>query len=353
MFTREALGAIEELTEAAWRAPYSTRVDSLTNYSHSEALGDELIVEPLVDDAQSLSDADVARIEEIALNAIEITGRLISHDGRVGGLAINFALPENPDAAVIEITDYLDALLDRARASHLDIAYHLTGDIVMNRTFADATRDDLETLAPIVFLIIAVATAVLLRSVLGTLAILLVLVFAITTTLGFAGWVGAVFNPANSGVPIIVMTITVAHSIHIATAALRGMGRGLDRNEAIAESLRVNAWPVFLTAATTAIGFLSLNASDSPSFHLLGNLVAFGVLCAFVYSMTFLPAMLSILPLRAPSRQRRTARLLRPLRRLCRRPPHGPALVRLPSGRCPGHGHPPHRADRQLDAVPR
>ena len=299
VFTREALGAIEELTEAAWRAPYSTRVDSLTNYSHSEALGDELIVEPLVDDAQSLSDADVARIEEIALNAIEITGRLISHDGRVGGLAINFALPENPDAAVIEITDYLDALLDRARASHLDIAYHLTGDIVMNRTFADATRDDLETLAPIVFLIIAVATAVLLRSVLGTLAILLVLVFAITTTLGFAGWVGAVFNPANSGVPIIVMTITVAHSIHIATAALRGMGRGLDRNEAIAESLRVNAWPVFLTAATTAIGFLSLNASDSPSFHLLGNLVAFGVLCAFVYSMTFLPAMLSILPLRA------------------------------------------------------
>ena len=40
--------------------------------------------------------------------------------------------------------------------------------------------------------------------------------------------------------------------------------------------------------------------SDSPPFHVLGNLVAFGVLCAFVYSMTLLPAMLSILPLRAP-----------------------------------------------------
>ena len=58
-------------------------------------------------------------------------------------------------------------------------------------------------------------------------------------------------------------------------------------------------WPVFLTSATTAIGFLSLNASDSPPFRVLGNLVAFGVLCAFVYSMTLLPALLSILPLRA------------------------------------------------------
>ena len=47
------------------------------------------------------------------------------------------------------------------------------------------------------------------------------------------------------------------------------------------------------------IGFLSLNASDSPSFHILGNLAAFGVLCAFVYSMTLLPALLSVLPLRA------------------------------------------------------
>ena len=75
VFTREALGAVEELTEAAWRAPYSARVDSLTNYSHSEASGDDLVVAPLVDDARLLSDADLVRIEGIALNAIDIAGR--------------------------------------------------------------------------------------------------------------------------------------------------------------------------------------------------------------------------------------------------------------------------------------
>ena len=300
VFTREALGAIEDLTEAAWRTPWSTRVDSLTNYFHSEAIEDDLVVQPLVDDAQSLGDADLARIEEIALNAIDVAGRLVSHDGRVAGLVINFALPENPDAAVVEITGYLDALLEEARTSHPDVAYYLTGDVVMNRAFAEATQDDLETLAPIVFLIIVVTATVLLRSVLGTLALVVVLVFVINTTMGFAGWIGTVFNPANSGVPIIVMTVAVAHSVHIVTAALAGMSRGLGRDEAIAESLRGNAWPVFLTTITTAIGFLSLNASDSPPFHVLGNLVAFGVLCAFVYSMTLLPALLSLLPLRAP-----------------------------------------------------
>ena len=300
VFTREALSAIEELTEAAWRAPYSARIDSLTNYSYSEASGDDLVVEPLVDDALSLSDADLARIEKITLNAIDIAGRLVAHDGRVAGIAINFVLPENPDPAVVEITDYLDALLEEARTSHPDIAYHVTGDVVMNRAFADATRDDLETLTPITFLIIVLATVVLLRSLLGTLALLVVLGFAVNTTVGFAGWIGTVFGPTNSGVPIIVMTIAVADSIHVVTAALAGIRRGVGRNEAIAESLRSNTWPVFLTSVTTMIGFLSLNASDSPSFHVLGNLVAFGVFCAFVYTMTLLPAVLSILPLRAP-----------------------------------------------------
>ena len=301
VFTREALGAIEELTEAAWSVPWSTRVDSLTNYSHSEAFEDDLQVEPLVEDARSLDDADLARTEEIALGASDIAGRLVSDDGRVGGLAINFALPENPDAAVAEITDRLHALIDEARAKHPGLDYYLTGDVVLNRTFAETTQNEMETLAPVVFLVIVAAAALLLRSLFGTLALVAVLVFVVNTTMGFAGWIGTVFNPVNAGVPIIVMTIALAHSIHIVTGTLGALRRGMGKDEAIAESLRGNLWPVFLTTITTAIGFLSLNASDSPPFHVLGNLVAFGVLCAFVYSLTLLPALLSILPLRTPS----------------------------------------------------
>ena len=300
MFTREALGAVVDLTDAAWLAPYSSRVDSLTNYTHSEAFGeDDLSVTPLVEDASGLTDADLARIETTALNAADIAGHLISYDGRVAGVAINFVLPDYPDQAVLEITDYLDGVLDDARASHPGIDYFVTGDVVMNRTFADATQNDIQTLAPLVFLIIVAATIVLLRSVLATVAVVAVLMFVINTTMGFAGWRGVVFSPTNAGVPIIVMVVAVADSIHVVTTALLGLRRGLDRRVAIIESFRVNAWPVFLTTVTTTIGFLSLNASDSPPFHVLGNYVAFGVLCAFAYTMTLLPALLSVLPLRA------------------------------------------------------
>ena len=300
VFSREALGAIEQLTEAAWQAPYSSRVDSLTNYSHSEAVGDDLTVEPLVDAAGALSDAELANVEAIALDSIETAGRLVSEDGRVGAVSINFFLPDELDAAVVEITDYLNATLDEARANHPDIDYYLTGDVVMNRAFADATQDDLRRLMPIVFVVIVAAAALLLRSLLGTLAIVIVLMFVVNTTLGLAGWLGTEFSPTNAGVPIIVMAVTVAYAVHIVSVALMHMSHGLDKRNAIAESMRHNATPVFLTSLTTAIGFLSLNASDSPPFHVLGNLVAFGVFCAFCYCMILLPAILSLLPLRAP-----------------------------------------------------
>jgi predicted RND superfamily exporter protein len=78
------------------------------------------------------------------------------------------------------------------------------------------------------------------------------------------------------------------HEIHL----------GKTKREAIAESMRINLRPVFLTSITTAIGFLTMNFSDAPPFRDLGNIVAVGVMSAFVYSVFFLPAMMAVLPVR-------------------------------------------------------
>ena len=300
VFTREALGAVIELTEAAWGAPYSSRIDSLTNYSHSEALGeDDLVVTPLVEDASSLSNLDLTRIETIAMGSADLVGRLVANDARTAGVVINFVLPENYDLAVREIGEFLDSLLEHARASHPRIDYYVTGDVPLNRAFSQTTVSDLRTLTPIVFLTIVGLTVFLLRSMPGAAAIVAVLMFAVGTTIGIAGWRGVVFSPTSSGVPLIVMVIAVADSIHVVTSVLSGLSRGLDRRAAIIKSFRVNAYPILLTSITTAVGFLSLNAADSPPFHDLGNYVALGVFCAFAFTMTLLPALLSLLPLRA------------------------------------------------------
>ena len=299
VFTAATLGAIAALTEALWTAPHSSRVDSLANHMHSEAAGDDLVVEPLVGAAASLDRAALARIERIALGTPEIAGRLVSRDAKVAGVVINFVLPDDPAAAVAEIAGHLDGLLEAERLAHPGLDYYAAGEIYLNRAFTRATENDFRTLAPLALALIVALTWLLIRSLPATLAIVVVVLFATGATMGFAGWTGATITPISANVPIIVMAITVAHCIHVVTRTLAGMRRGMDKGEAIRESLRGNAGPVFLTSLTTAIGFLSLNAADAPPFRTLGNLAAFGVLCAFVFAMTVLPAALSLLPVRA------------------------------------------------------
>ena len=302
VFTRETLVAIEELTDRLWRTPYVTRVDSITNYSHSEGLEDELVVEPLIDDAGSLSDKDIERVRRIALSTEEVAGRFVSRDGRVAGLVVSVALPEEPEARQLgrlEVTDFLYGAAAEAREKHAAIDYHITGEIALNRAMRDAIDNEMAILAPAALGTMLLLALVLLRSIWGTVAILAMIVVVMLSALGLLGWTGMKLFGESGAALFVLMAVTVAHSVHIIEAMGAGLRQGMDRRQAASHSLQVNMWPVFLTSVTTAIGFLSLNFSGMPPFQVMGNMVAMGSICAFVFSVTLLPAFLSAMPMRA------------------------------------------------------
>ncbi|MCG6871631.1 MAG: MMPL family transporter, partial [Gammaproteobacteria bacterium] len=109
-------------------------------------------------------------------------------------------------------------------------------------------------------------------------------------------------TPVAGFVPSVVMTIAVADCVHLLATYFLELRRGNGRTDALAESLRVNVQPVFLTTLTTIIGVLCLNLSDSPPYRDLGNMVALGTFFAWVFSMSFLPALLLWLPEPRPGR---------------------------------------------------
>jgi len=163
---------------------------------------------------------------------------------------------------------------------------------------------DMMTLVPIMYGVMIVFMIFLLRSVSGTVATLLLITLSVTITMGLAAMLGIKLNPASAVAPIIILTLAIADSVHILLTTFQEIREGRTKNDALVESLRVNAEPVFLTSLTTTIGFLSLNFSDSPPFHDLGNIAAMGVVAAWIFSMTFLPALISALPLRIKSRDK-------------------------------------------------
>ena len=93
VFNKEFLATLKELTEQSWQIPYSIRVDSITNFQHTYAEGDDLVVIDLVDDVDSLSSEDLEYIKEISLSEPLLVNRMVSSAGDVAGVNITIELP--------------------------------------------------------------------------------------------------------------------------------------------------------------------------------------------------------------------------------------------------------------------
>lgn len=299
IFTRERLEAIRELTEASWQIPFSIRVDSITNYQYSYAEGDDLIVEDLALEPLQMDAAALQRAREIAVNELLLRNKLISPQAHVTVVNTTVQLPGiNPVEEVPQVARKVRELRDQFLARNPDVEVYLSGMVMMNNSFAEASLNDSATLVPVMFLIVALTIGLLLRTITGTLSTLLVIVFSIATTMGIAGWSGFYLTAPSASAPTMILTLAVADCIHILTTLFYEMRNGVEKRQAILDSLRINYQPIFLTSITTAIGFLSMNFSDSPPFRDLGNLVAIGVMLAFLFSVTLFPALLSLLPLK-------------------------------------------------------
>ena len=300
IFTKDNLAAVYWLTNESWQVPYSTRVDSISNFQHTTAEADDLIVEDLVLDPDVLLASDMVRLKEIATTDPLLLNKIVSATGHVSIVNITNQLPGiDPIGEIPEVSAKVRDIKGEFEEKFPNIDIQLTGMVVMNDTFSETTMSDSGTLVPIMFGIVLLTMLLLLRSFTGTLATLIVIIFSIITTMGAVGWLGFFITAPSSSAPIMIMTLAVADCIHILTSYYFEMRQGKAKREALLESLRVNFKPILLTSVTTAIGFMSMNFSDSPPFRDLGNMVAIGVMLAFVFSITVFPALLMMLPVKA------------------------------------------------------
>ncbi len=299
VFTKENLAAIEELTAESWNTPYSSRVDALTNFQHTSAVGDDLYVDDLSYESSSKSDTEIAAIKEKALKEPLLVNRILNEKGSVTAINITVRLPGEDSAKEIpEVTASVRNMVASFKEKHPNFEVHSSGLVPLNTAFFESSMNDL-ALTLIMLLIVIVTTFILTRNIYSTITVFLVVIFSIISAIGFVGLMGIKLTPPSSVFPTMILTLAVADSIHILITMLQKMRKdGLDKVDALTESLRLNFMPVFITSLTTVIGFLTMNFGDVPPFWDLGNITAFGMTMAFLFSTTTLPALMAILPVK-------------------------------------------------------
>ncbi|MEQ9144419.1 MAG: MMPL family transporter [Parvibaculaceae bacterium] len=306
IFQNDIIRLLDQLTEASWQLPHVIRVDSPVNFQRIEAEGDDIVIGDLIPEQPGRSPSELDELRRAALSQPLLVGRLLSTDGRTAGILLTFRFPgddhsEHLENAILAVR----ALVADFRTTHPDVRFAITGMTPLTLAMDEITLRELSVLLPAMIVALTVMLAVLVRSARAIAATLLVVTLSAAGAMGLAGLAGIQLTTASVAAPIVILTVSVADSIHLISSLLEARRDGMNLREGIAEALRVNGEPIFLTSLTTFIGFLSLNFSDAPPFRDLGNITAAGVVIAWILSMTLLPALLALTGIHEPPARKR------------------------------------------------
>ena len=296
VFEPELLALIDELTFAASRAPWVDEVTSLTTVEIYRGGEEGLEIVPLVRRLPSTLD-QASAIREAALGDPVVSGQLVSPDGRLAPVAITLTPAGGGLEGKTALIPVLRRLAEEAEAQGVRV--HISGTPLFDDAVYRYSKSDIFFCVPLMIGCILLATLVVYRSLRISILALNVVGLTLVWTLGMMGWCGVELNVVSSALFGLVLCVGVADSLHILADVDQGRARGLGTRAAIVHALESLVGPCFFTTATTAAGLLAFTGSELAPVRELGLAAAFGVSMALVLSITYLPAVVSLLP--APS----------------------------------------------------
>ncbi len=297
-FTPEILAALRAIAEAVEDVD-GVESDGLISLASENAItgrDGDLFVDPVLEDGPVTEQTAALAWERF--NAMPIyAGLLGSETGDTVTLIVPVDDPNHAEATYMAILAIAERLAPEGAEAHV------AGVAAMNARLAQKVDRDTRILVPLTALIVLGVVWIALRNPMGLIGPTLVILGSTVIAVGMMGWVGARYYLISTALPVVVMSIAVADSLHVTTLYLRARVTDPRRTarQAVDIALR-HAWlPVTITSLSTIAGFvgLSFGAAMQPISE-FGQFAAVGVGAAWALSLIGLPALLILIDL-APS----------------------------------------------------
>lgn len=292
VFSEEAIRSQVWLTEAAWKLPYSIRVDSLANFQHTSVDGDELLVENLIPDDFTGKDDEIRLIRERAMGETMLVSNIVSPNADIAMIMVTLELPEDQTLALPELMESASgviALVKKFEQQFPQVEIHVTGVAPSNYYLGTVASMDFANLMPALLLVILLLMGFMTKSFSNTVVTLLIITTSVIATMGMVGVLGVQLDNISAIAPMIIMTLAIADAVHLLSYYSLRLREGHGKEQSMIMSLNSNMRAVFFTSFTTALGFMGMNTIDSPPFVVFGYISSLGVLVAWLFSHTMLP----------------------------------------------------------------
>ena len=230
---------------------------------------------------------------------------LISRDERMAGIMVFLKNTIKAEDAAHQIIQFFED-------QQVPFTVYITGKPVLTYYLGRGMARDMGILFPLVIFIIIAVLWISFRSFRGVVLPLFIVISSAICAIGLMALFGVPISHSTNMLPILLASIAVADGIHIMNRYFEHTQHGKSAPETVLAVMQELNTPIIITSITTSFGFLALNTSHVGSVGQLGIFTAAGVMIAMLFSLTFLPATLSLLHIPEPIREhKRRSRLSR------------------------------------------
>ncbi len=286
----EFLRAVATASDEVSRIEHVAQVRSPTHFLWPAWSGDRIVLKPALEpELFAEPDALIQHVQALARDSA-LSGTLVAPDLAKALIVARLDLPLADLENRRTVIEAFRSTVQRHAPENTQV--HFAGVSVVESAYADLVLKNL--------LIGTFATfaglCVLLRLLLGHISRVLIAVSGVTIatplTFSIMNLLGLKITILSSTVPIMILIIGVADSIHMlhAFSAYRRLGQSSER---AVRAMCNELWaPCLLTSLTTAAGFLALQTAEVRAIRELGLAVFIGVPTVYVLNQVLVPLFL-------------------------------------------------------------
>jgi predicted RND superfamily exporter protein len=284
IYNYDLLKKIREFTADCRRIHNVVKANAITNIRGMLVTPTGLMTFPLLHYRDTLRYAkDSTRISREPL----VHGRFVSSDART---AIVFV--EVEQGIDIDSKDKIILEIDKLITEYSFPETHIAGTVNYEVRYFRMVGSELVLNIFLCGFVIFTSLILIFRTFSGVLVPALTVIIVMIFLYGFLGLFNKPITALSTIFPTIMLVVSLSNLIHILSKYRDSLAKGIKKKQAIIETFIELRLTIFLTSATTAIGFFSLSISAMKPFRNFGFEAGIGVLIAFIVAITFVPSAL-------------------------------------------------------------
>lgn len=214
---------------------------------------------------------------------------IVSKDGRTTVISLILEDTKRKDPVIASVQD----LIDKEKTTR---PMYQIGMPVVSMALTHFTEQDFLRLPPITFLLIALSLFLLFRNLSGVLIPAGSVLIALIWTFGLMAWTGTPLSLLIMIVPIFLIAVGTAYCMYIFPEYAVAQKTCKTPKDASFQCFIQLGFPTFLAIFTTSIGLGSLLINRIVEIRFFALFSCFGILTMLLIFLTFLPAVMALLP---------------------------------------------------------